>query len=188
MKNLAIIVLILIPLFWGCSDNNLISPEPKKGMQKTWIQLPQPENDLSTEMEFSSLKEIDGNKGGEIRIDKKYPTPGGVNKEVKISAVLKFQSGSFSGKRDITMVIDDINGTVTYSPSMNFDKPAILDLIFEGIDLTGVNKDQVDFVYIGEDGLFYPVSYKEIKVDLLRGRLELVDGLIPHFSRYGWGR
>ena len=86
------------------------------------------------------------------------------------------------------MVIDDINGTVTYSPSMNFDKPAILDLKFEGVDLTGVNRDSVDFVYIDYDGLFNPVEYKEIKVDVAKGVLELVDGLIPHFSRYGWGR
>jgi len=182
-----LILLFMLTILAGCnSENNIINPEPEKGMQKTWIQLPKPANGLSTEMVFSKSQNINGNSGGEIIIDKNYY--GGPHGEVKIIAKLKFPKGAFSGTRNITMTIDEVEGTVTYSPAMNFNKPAELYLKFEGMDIYGINPSQIDFVYFGKDGLFYTVNYKEIQVDIPSGILELKDGLIPHFSRYGWGR
>ena len=86
------------------------------------------------------------------------------------------------------MVLEDVNGTITYSPSMNFNVPAILDLDYRGIDLTGINPDSIDFVYHNPNGNFDSAEYDEIRVNVEDGRLELKDAKIPHFSRYGYSR
>ena len=86
------------------------------------------------------------------------------------------------------MVVDDVNGTITYSPSMNFNTPAELYVKLEGLDIYGINPDLIDFSYHNPNGSFSQVDYKEIQVDISSGTLELKEGKIPHFSRYGFSR
>jgi hypothetical protein len=86
------------------------------------------------------------------------------------------------------MSVDDENGTITYSPSMNFNKPAELYLKLEGLDLYDISKNSIDFAYHDPTGSFGQVDYKEIIVDISSGIVELKEGKIPHFSRYGFTR
>jgi hypothetical protein len=154
-------------------------------MPPNWITLPQRTNNLSIETEFSITKRIYGSSGGELKLDKKYSTTNG---SFHILATLKFEKNSFSDYADITMTVDDVNGTVTYSPSMNFLKPATLNLKFEGLDLTGIHPDSLDFVYYSPYGSQGSIVYQEIRTGMATGLLELRNGKIPHFSRYGFSR
>jgi hypothetical protein len=187
MKTLLSLMVVSL-LFWtGCQESSsIVEPETVQTSAPNWIELPKNTSQSSSiEMEFSASENIDGNSGGEIKLDRNYYGPNG---KVKIIAKLKFDKGSFNGTKLITMIVDDVNGTVTYSPSMNFDKPAELYLKLEGLDLSGINPDDIDFVYFSPSGTYGPITYKEIKVDIQSGTLELKDGLIPHFSRFGFCR
>jgi hypothetical protein len=186
MKKKLIIIAAILSLLTGCSENLQVN-EPQVGTTAgpNWITLPQRSGGLSTENSFSVTKEIKGKDGGELRINEYYNGPNG---EIKIIAKLKFDRNAFIGTQDITMTIDDVNGTVTYSPPMSFVKPAHLELRFEGLDLSEINTDSVDFVYHDPLGFFGPIDYRELKVEIPRGVLELKDGKIPHFSRYGFSR
>ena len=175
-------------LFWGgCQESSrIVEPENDQAPTPKWIELPKNiSHSSSIEMEFSAFQRINGNSGGEIILDRNYS---GTNGDVKIIAKLKFYEGSFKGTELITMTVDDVNGTVTYSPSMNFDKPAELYLKLEGLDLSGINPEDIDFVYFSPSGTIGSVAYKEIKVDIQSGTLELKEGIIPHFLRLGFTR
>ncbi len=190
MKALLFILIFGFAFFNGCVDSeSIVAPEDTQIKMQTsgpnWITLPTREG-FSVETIISKTKNINGSSGGEIIID--YSYNGGIHGEVKIIAKLSFRSGSFSGTKAITMTIDDVNGTITFSPSMNFNKDAELYLKLEGLNLYGINPGDIDFVYHNPSGGFAPIRYKEIKVDISSGTLELKEGNIPHFSRYGFCR
>ncbi|OGU74921.1 MAG: hypothetical protein A2V93_04195 [Ignavibacteria bacterium RBG_16_34_14] len=186
MKTFLSILTLGIIFLAGCADNDsIVAPENNQTSGPNWITLPQ-QNGASVETEWSVTGEINGTEGGELKIDDAYFA--GPFGNVKVKAKLKFKHNSFQGTETITMVLDNVNGTVTYSPHMNFNKPAELDLEFQGIDLTGVNPDSVDFVYQNPDGYFESVDYKKITVKMEDGKIKVENGKIPHFSRYGFSR
>jgi len=186
MKTFLAVMITGIFFFAGCSEkDSIVNPENNQTSAPNWITLPQRSGNL-VEAETSTTKNINGSSGGEIIIDWNYN--GGPHGEVKVIAKLKFLSGSFSGTKTITMVVNDVDGTITYSPSMNFNKPAELYVKLEGLDLYGINPDSIDFSYHDPSGSFGQVDYKEIQVDISSGTLELKEGKIPHFSRYGFSR
>ena len=186
MKTFFLIMIVGIVFFIGCSDQDtILGPGNNLTSGPNWITLP-PRSGFSIESDFSVTKQIDGNKGGRLEINVQYL--GGPHGEVRLKAILELPANCFSGSKNITMVLEDVNGTITYSPSMNFNVPAILDLEYRGIDLTGINPDSIDFVYHNPNGNFDSAEYDEIRVNVEDGRLELKDAKIPHFSRYGYSR
>ncbi|RPI74372.1 MAG: hypothetical protein EHM47_03770 [Ignavibacteriales bacterium] len=188
MKSLISIVVIAAGILFlsGCTEEtNITAPETNYTSGPNWITLPEREGSM-VENIIAKTRNINGSSGGEIIIDFNYN--GGPHGEVKVIAKLLFRAGSFSGTKAITMTIDDVNGTITYSPSMNFNKDAELYVKLEGLNLYGINPNNVDFSYHDPSGTFGPVDYKEIIVDIPSGILELKEGKIPHFSRYGFSR
>jgi len=186
MKTFLSIIIVGISFFLGCSDKeNIIAPENDQTSGPNWITLPQ-RNGSSVETEYSVTQQIDGSLGGKLEIsDIYFAGPQGV---VKVKATLKFPQNCFTGIETITMTADNVNGTIIYSPPMNFNIPALLDLEYQGIDLTGVEPDSVDFVYQDPDGSYDSMEYDKIQVIMAIGKLMLKDGKIPHFSRYGFSR
>jgi len=55
-----------------------------------------------------------------------------------------------------------------------------------GLDLTGVNPNTLDFVYIDASGNMYTVEYDYVTMDAATGMLKVVNAVLPHFSRYGF--
>jgi hypothetical protein len=55
-----------------------------------------------------------------------------------------------------------------------------------GLDLTGVNPNTLDFVYIDANGNMYTVDYDYVNMDVSTGMLMVKDAILPHFSRYGF--
>ena len=179
---------MLVGVFYlsGCTDeSNIITPSNNKTSEPEWIVLPQ-SSGPSVETEFSVSGLIDGTAGGMLQIyEVYYAGPSGV---VRVNTKLTFPKNCFPGTETITMMVDRTNGTVTYSPPMIFDNPAFLNLEFQGIDLSGIDPDSINFVYYNPNGYYETVEYNKLAVSMESGRLTLQDGKIPHFSRYGYSR
>jgi len=70
---------------------------------------------------------------------------------------------------------------------MVFNFPAILNQTFSGLDLTGLNPDNVKLYYLAEDGNYEVMQCDQLIVDVANGTITVVNGKIPHFSLYGFG-
>ena len=148
-----------------------------------WISLPS-NGDKSVETEFSTSMWVKPSSDYELIIDRNYS--GGVHGEVKVIAKLKFYAGSVSQNTLISMSIDDETACITFSPAMVFNKVAELYVKFEGLNLSDVDPGNLDFLYLKDDGTVGQIEYKEIIFDQSSGILELKEGKIPHFSRFGF--
>ncbi|MGE5795489.1 MAG: hypothetical protein ACM34N_01830 [Ignavibacteria bacterium] len=185
IKNYLAAIIIFIMVLSGCTKENPLENSVPAGIEdRTLINLPESSGD-QVEVHFYASNYINGYKGGEVTIDRQYWAHGEI---VKIFARIKFKPGAFTGIKLIKMMIDDVNGTISFDPPSVFSKPAELDLKFEGIDLSGIDLEKVDFVYIRPDGTFEQILCKSINVDIAAKTLEVNDAEINHFSRYGWCR
>ena len=216
MKIFLSISLFTLLLFTGC-DSEFDLTSPMNGLTKLTSEEPLPEdiiNDLqciyprednnrlyppgsdsifipvnipsvmSPQLRVSNV--IDGIIGGVLTINfEYYVTELNV---IKINASLIFLPGSFDGSKEISMVMDNTIGTISFYPHMVFDIPAQLNLVYTGINLSEVNTNSIDFIFQNDDGLTEQVNYDAIKVLPEVGYLELINASLEHFSRYGWTR
>jgi hypothetical protein len=185
IKNFLAAIIIFVMVLSGCTNENPLENSVPAGIEdRTLINLPESSGD-KVEALFYASNYINGYKGGDVIIDRQYWAHGDM---VKIFARIKFKPGAFTGIKLIKMMIDDVNGTISFDPPSVFSRPADLDLKFEGIDLSGIDQGKVDFVYINPNGTLEPIIYKSITVDIPAKTLEIKDAEINHFSRYGWCR
>ncbi len=188
MKRILLVLSLLIPILWGCSDSvvNPIAENQTVNAPKSWINLPK-NQEMSVEQEYYAANIIDGRKGGEVNLNINYKTS--FSSHVKINAKIKVPKGAFSGYKIIMMNINNNNGTVSFYPSpATFDKPLVFDMVLEGVDLSGVDPNSLNFMYLAQDGTYEAVQYNNIEVNVDKGILEVDDAIIPHFSKYGWCR
>ena len=73
-----------------------------------------------------------------------------------------------------------------FGPPMQFQEKVTYNYKVSGLDLTGVNPNTVDFVYIDASGNIYPVQHNGVAVNLSSGTLAVYGAELPHFSRYGF--
>ncbi len=190
MKNLMKLTAVLTLLIMiGCAeDTNLLSPADSKDEgininKVNWFKLPAPD-DASVENTFSVSTLIDGKRGGKVEIQESYA--GGIHGKVSIYSNLNFPKGAFDGERLITMTIDVDAGRAIFSPSGIFNKAAQYDLKLEGLDLTNINPDAVDFVYENPDGTLEAIDNHDVVISIRDGRLHVKKAKLPHFSRFGF--
>ena len=69
---------------------------------------------------------------------------------------------------------------------MQFNVPVDYTLTITGLDLTGVNPNTLDFVYIDVNGNMYSVQKEYVIMDLSNGMLKVKNAKLNHFSRYGF--
>lgn len=192
LKRYIYLFALLTLLVVGCSEqSSVLSPNNNVNTNEpNWISLPSlnEANGMSVMSKpiFQASKEIDGKKGGEIKINEKYK--GGLFGEVTVKAELEFLQGTFSGTKYITMILDTEWGYATFSPYSIFDKDAIYNAEFIGLDLSGIDSTNVKFAYLAADGTVEYAVNDGITVDLSTGTLSVKNARIPHFSRYGWIR
>ncbi|HSR18341.1 MAG TPA: hypothetical protein VLM39_09660 [Ignavibacteriaceae bacterium] len=178
-------IIIFVMVLSGCTKENPLENSIPAGIEdRTLINLPESSGE-QVEAVFSASNYINGYKGGDVIINRQYRAQAGT---VKIFARIKFKPGAFTGIKLIKMMIDDVNGTISFDPPSVFSRPANLDLKFEGIDLSGIDQGKVDFVYINPNGTFEHILCKSINVNIAAKTLEVNDAEINHFSRYGWCR
>jgi hypothetical protein len=71
---------------------------------------------------------------------------------------------------------------------MTFSQPVILNYTITGVDLSGVNPDDVNFYYVDTNGNLAPTVNDGVTVDLNSGTLNVVNAQLPHFSRWAYAR
>ena len=113
------------------------------------------------------------NMRGRVTLD--FP-PQAVNEKVNVS--LKIMRGFFMGFVELE-----------YSPhGLIFNMPAILNIRGHNLDLSGIDPNVVDKIELyytsQENGVWVKMRCKEIFIDLETGTFRVVDGELPHFSRY----
>ncbi len=186
MKHLLFIFLAVILGITGCSDSSDFISPPDNPLPQL-IKLP-PKSSFSVENTFSISKSIKGDEGGTLKIDEEYETADG--QTIKIKAKLKVPKDAFDGTVIITMMIDDEFAAVQFYPAMVFAKPLKLDLKFEGLDLEGmgIEEDDLEFVYVSDDGTVETIETEKMEVKIPEGKLSVKKARLNHFSRYGWSR
>ena len=183
-KYLSIIVMLSLFLI-GCSEETSLN-SPVENLSKNkpnYISLPSVKG-VQVNSDWIVSKKINGAKGGSLSNYISYR--GGIFGTVTIDAEILFENGSYPGNETITMELSDQNTSVQFGPSMSFNRTVLYNVTYTGLDLTGINPSTVKFVYIADDGSLEVAACDAIIVDASKGKLQVVNAVIPHFSRYGF--
>jgi hypothetical protein len=188
MQKLSYAAALILLLFAGCTQESNIT-DPLNGIYdsqaKTIIMLPA-KADMNVEDVFSSSEDINGVSGGEIHLVKSYLASNGqtVNIDCRLTVPANL---SFDDFRNITMQVGG-QAAVDFYPSMTFDSPVILNFTVTGLDLSGINPNNVGFFYVDQNGNLAPTVNDGVSVNLATGTLTVVNAQLPHFSRWAYAR
>ena len=109
-------------------------------------------------------------------------------KKVKVYASIAYPAGAVDEDVTITMNFDPATQAFSFAPSMVFNKNAKLTVKLTGLDLKGVNKKDITFIYYCADGSLETVTSSNIGVNIKKGELKVTNLRIRHFSRFGFVR
>ena len=110
-----------------------------------------------------------------------------------VYSVLHVRPYSMSEDAEIGLIIDDQNFAgavdVEFSPhGIVFRRPALLSMYAYGLDLSGVDVDDLNFYYDNQEtGEWEPMVYEYMYVSVEEGIIYFLNGELPHFSRYAIG-
>ncbi|HVO73188.1 MAG TPA: hypothetical protein VMT35_04135 [Ignavibacteriaceae bacterium] len=182
MKKYIYLLALLSFIIIGCSDHsNVVAPVGTNDNEPNWIAAANTLEPLKKDITVN--KTIYGDQESLLEINTGYP--GGIG-WISITANAKFQRYSFTGSLNATMTINDQFGTADFTPSETFSKPVIYNLTIVGLDLRNVDPSKVRFVYMAPDGNYYQPQYDRLYVEIQSGKLQIINALLPHFSRYGF--
>jgi hypothetical protein len=189
-KTLQLICLSLTIIFNSC-DNGILEPETEPG---NFIGMPE-NSALADTTKFDLYYDITGLNDYSIEFVRQFV--GGPFGQYSISSKLLIQAGTIPSTDTLTCLfsIDVLKTASIVSPlEQYFAHPLKLTITYLGIDLTGLDSTQVQFVYTNENNVLLPVTYDSVSVDPSTGKLEVINALIEfdpgHVAdgRYGWIR
>jgi len=185
MKKFVTLMLMVFTLLLGCTpDANVISPdESVTKPQAQLIKLPAMKSGLKIETDLTRSKYINGYNGGMFAETFEFQS---VTGNVMIYSKLVFPAGAFSGGKTITQTFDTETASLEFGPAMQFNIPVNYTLTVSGLDLTGINLETLDFVYVAQNGSITGVEYDSITMDTATGTLKVTNAKLHHFSRYGF--
>ena len=194
-KVLITIVFSMGLLLVGCqnSDFNPVSPsENQPAIQKSsfWGDrgglVENIEQDASNAL-IKVTQLIDGNNGGNIRIDRNIRVN---NHLIHVNADLNFGKNAFNGLLNITAIVNPINASITFLPHIrSFSGNVKLNMTLTGVNLSKLHLDKSRRVYFAFFRNGVPVekiSNLGVGVDYRKGKLTVKDAELKHFSRYAW--
>ena len=181
MKYITGILLLTLLFLLGCDQVTEINAPQEKIVNKKLIELPQPKN-LTIESQ-TYYKDINGANGGEFQKWFSYQTSSGT---ILQFCDLDFLPGAFSGTKTISMTFNTDGAAMELGPAMSFQANVEFTYKITGLDLTGVDPNTLEFVYIDASGNMYQVQYDYVSMDASTGMLKVVNAILPHFSRYGF--
>ncbi|MHA2101285.1 MAG: hypothetical protein ACW99A_21700 [Candidatus Kariarchaeaceae archaeon] len=187
MKHLLTLGLILgFFFFFGCDQvSDVTSPtSDSPNQEQKLISLPTPSGGITVETIMTRTKAINGDDGGTFYAA--FNFRGGPFGRVRCSSQLLFLPGAFSGVKYIKKTFNSKSTVMTLGPSLQFNVPVKYTLRYLGVDLSNVNPETLDFVYIAPDGTYHPCEYESIDIDVERGLLIVRYAELNHFSRYGF--
>ena len=185
MKSFVTLGFLSILFVIGCDQNldltsQSTTPEqPSSGKQ--WITLSD-NIGFSIEETFTKTKKnADGSKGWNITFDHTF------SNGVRAYGDLDCPSNAYEGKLTFFFTLSNEVTTSDFNPTpFTFNVPVEYTIIYEGLDLTGINPANVDFYYIAPDGSMQKAVYDYLQVDIATGKLFVLDARMHHFSRYGF--
>lgn len=182
MQKFALLILSAIFLF-SCSNNTVTNPESPK---KQLLKLPSALAKSGGENSFLRSKEVNGEEGDTINFSFPYETVSG--KTVVISGLLEIPKNAFDYTTTFTLEVDKEEAVIKFNPSpLFFDKPLKLNLKYEGLNLNGINEEDLDFFYINEEAdQLEPIESRIKLFEKEKGELGIIEAEIWHFSRFGW--
>lgn len=189
MRKYFYLAMVMLLSFMGCmQESNITGPvnQIEKTQAHTIIMLPA-KADINIEDVFSTSQNISGSTGGYLHLVKSYQAASGQMINIDCELTVPANNYSFSNNRDITMQVSDIAG-VDFYPSMTFNQPVILNFTITGMDLTGIDPDNVGFYYVDSNGNLAPTVNDGVSVDLNSGTMKVVNAELPHFSRWAYAR
>jgi hypothetical protein len=189
MRKISYIAALLLLSLVGCmQESNITDPgiAVLKSQQKTIISLPA-KADLNVEAVFSTSQDISGTTGGELHLTKSYQAENGQTVNIDCRLTVPANDLSFNNTRNITMQVGSEAG-VDFYPSMSFSQPVILNYTITGVDLNGVNPDDVEFYYVDNSGNLLPTQNDGVIVNTATGTLQVLNAQLPHFSRWAYAR
>jgi hypothetical protein len=182
MKKILILTVLTAFIFAGCMSDNVVNNIPQNTADQKIEWIANSTTGLKPELELTISKTINGNVGGKILIGEKL---GNLN----ISGSLTVPQGAYPGNQNVQITFNDIRFYQVYTPTpYAFRIPLVLNLIYNGLDLTNVDPSKVGFYYLSDNGIYYPAQYDSMIVDQASGTLGIVGAKIPHFSRWGWAK
>ena len=186
MKKLLTFLLFSGLVFFGCNQDSEVTStvNNSSNSQLKLISLPTPSGGLGVETLKTKTKVINGDDGGTFYAAFNYR--GGSFGRIRVSSQLLFLPGAFSGVKNIQKTFNSESTLMTLGPSIQFNIPVKYTLRYLGVDLTNVNPETLDFVYIAPDGSYHPCEYDSIDMDVERGLLIVRYAELHHFSRYGF--
>jgi hypothetical protein len=128
-------------------------------------------------------KWIDGEEGGSFYAEYSYQSNSG---PVDQYSTLVFYENAFDNSKQISQTFNHEGAAMKFGPSMQFQATVKYTYTIYGADLTGLDPNTLDFVYIDANGNMYPVPYESVSMDQNTGMLQVVKAELPHFSRYGF--
>ena len=187
MKTTLTILLFLAFTFAGCMEDSadLTSPDAQITQQSNspdWVQLPgYGENGMSVETEYSAQKLIKGSDGGIIRLNVTIERPGHELGDLKFKAKVKVRKHSFPDdeERLFTITMDPDNAYLNISPSPNtLTKHMKVSWMIKGIDVSEIDPDTFDFIYVGDNSEVLETTKEELIVDYARNKIKVKNAKI----------
>ncbi len=203
MKTTLTTLLLSAFLLVGCmgDSSDLTSPNVQINQQSispNWVKLP---NDLgqgfSVETEYSAQKLIKGELGGVINLLVKIKRPDHEFGDFEMEVKVKVEKHSFpdNEERLFTIIMDPNNAYLNILPSPNtLLKHIKVDWEIEGIDVSNIDPNTFDFLYVGDNNEVLETSKEEITVDYSKNKIKVKGAIIypttnedtPGGSRYGF--
>ncbi|MBT8378909.1 MAG: hypothetical protein KJN64_06750 [Ignavibacteria bacterium] len=181
MKIIIVPILFLTLVFLGCNQESEVTSPTTSSIEKQWISLSDGSG-LSIEDTFTKTKKkASGDRGWNITFDHTFSS------SIRIMGDLNCPKGAYDGRLTFSFTLKDDIAAIDFNPSpFIFDIPVEYTIIYEGLDLTGINPEDVDFYYIAPNGSLVKADYERLEVNIATGRLFVLDAKLPHFSRYGF--
>ena len=185
MKYLITLALFSALIFLGCNqDADITSPidlSTESSFEKQWITLSS-NSGFSIEETFTKTKKkANGRKGWNITFDHTF------SNGVRSYGDLDCPKNAYDRKLTFSFTLSNEVTLTDFNPSpFTFEIPVEYTIIYEGLDLTGLNPEDVDFYYVASSGALVKAEYTRLEVNIATGRLFVLDAKLPHFSRYGF--
>lgn len=192
--SILLIITVSLMTFIACENQDPMSTnsleQPSTGKTLTFLKFPKAENSLNKIVTASSW--ITVASGGHIKLSHKAENPNGGTSSCKIS--LNVENGSISEDAELSLSLDDAdffigNFDMVFAPhGIVFSNPALLNIEIKNADFSNLNPDDLNIYYDNPDtGEWELMESDEVIVDASTGYIKIVDGEIPHFSRYAIG-
>ncbi len=204
MKTTLTTLLLSVFLLVACLDDSsdLTSPNVQINQQSTspnWVKLPgDPGQGFSVETGYSASKLIKGNRGGVIKLKIRLHQHGnefGDHFEVKVKVKIAKHSFPDDEERLFTITMDPDYAYLNISPSPHIlYEHVTVDWEIKGIDVSGINHNTFDYLFIGDNNEILTTVNHQLTVDYDKHKIRVKKGIIyptpteesPAGTRYGF--